>query len=394
MIGKSPGSPLLGTDAIYLDHAATAFPRHPRVGAAMQAALDIAGSAGRGGHSGAKAGALVVSSARERLAALFGAADPDTILFFPSSTVALNTAISGLAEQSAGRHVLVGPLEHAAVTRPIARIFRPEGLIRLPATASGVVNLAALENLDTSNCAGVVVQHASNVNGVVQPLMGIGAWCASRGLPFIVDGAQAAGLVPVTLVDIPGLVAYTAAGHKFLGGPPGIGIAYFANEFQPEPLWVGGNAIDSSTNTVAPSGPPRFECGTANLPGIAGLEAALKSFDEESLLERWEAATARRGEWRDRLSDVANIDLIGEEPDGDRPRTAIISLRVLGLKPTDAAKELEARTGAHCRAGLHCAPFAHEYFHTLSEGGTLRIAPGAEVTEFQRDLVLKTLATL
>ena len=379
------------TPMIYLDHAATAFPRHPGVPDAMLAAIEIAGSVGRGTHGGARGASAIVQSCRDRLAHLFGVSDPSRMILFPSSTLALSTIVADLGDRSGRERVLwIGPLEHNAVWRPAVRAFGRERVKRLPADAAGRIDVAALAALDPGNAIGVIVQHASNVNGVVQPIADVGAWAHRNELPLIVDGAQAAGLVPTALERIPGLVAYTMAGHKYLGGAPGVGVCWLAEHYDPEPLWIGGNGVDSELPRIPDTGPGRYESGTPNLPGVAALDRALAYFDEHPVAERYAALNRVRNEWREHLREVPGVELIGESDD-ELPRSPVLAVRIAGLDPTELAGILDAKVGARCRAGLHCAPLAHEYFGTLADGGTCRIAPGEETTVEERDLVLGVL---
>ncbi len=376
---------------IYLDHAATAYPRHPSVAEAMVAALQVAGNVGRGGHAGAAKGTSIVERCREKLAELLGTRRADRMLLFPSATTALNTALEAFASQSDQKRLLIGPLEHNAVTRPAWRRFGPERVSTLPALPTGVVDVERLDELKSDDVAAVVVQHASNVCGVVQPIEAIGTWCAERGLPFVVDGAQAAGLVPFRIDEIPSLRAYTTAGHKFLGGPPGVGVAYFAPRFDPTPLWVGGNGVRSQDSCVPEEGPARYECGTANLPGIAGLEAALTALLEVDRTAVWERSASLRARWVERLSAIDAVTVVGEFEPCDR--TPIIPIQVRGYSPAEASAALESAAGIRTRAGLHCAPAAHQYLGTL-DTGTLRLAPGLELTRGDEETVFESLRTL
>ncbi|MEM7263558.1 MAG: aminotransferase class V-fold PLP-dependent enzyme [Planctomycetota bacterium] len=380
---------------IYLDHAATAYPRHPSVGEAMLAALSIAGNVGRGGHQGAATGTSIVAECRERLASVLGARDAERMLIFPSATAALNTVIEHFAPRDGSvnddRRIAIGPLEHNAVTRPLKRRFGDARTAVLPAHPDGRIDLEALESFDVAGMVAVIVQHASNVSGIVQPVEEIGTWCAEHRIPFVVDGAQAAGLVPFRIEEIPALIAYTSAGHKFLGGPPGIGVAYFAPNFQPEPLWVGGNGVRSEAPTVPDDGPARFECGTSNLPGIAGLRAALGELDASKMESEWDAAQQLRRRWVDRLREIDGIDVIGEGDPVDR--TPVISVRVRGMSPAAASAALESAAGIRTRAGLHCAPAAHRFYGTL-DGGTLRLAPGIDLDDETTERVFAQLERL
>ncbi|NCG56203.1 MAG: aminotransferase class V-fold PLP-dependent enzyme [Proteobacteria bacterium] len=378
---------------IYLDHAATAYPRHPGVSEAMLKALEVAGSVGRGGHQGAQSASAIVASCREKLGHLMGASDANRISLFPSSTLALSTLIADLAQRSDSQaEIWMGKLEHNAVWRPAVRAFGDDRVRFLPTDEDGVIDVSQLKSLDMSRAAGVVVQHASNVTGVLQPVEEVGAWCLQLGIPMIVDGAQAAGLVPFSVERCPGLKAYTMAGHKHLGGPPGIGPCYLAHDYEPEPLWIGGNGIDSEHPSVPASGPGRFESGTQNLPGIAGLDAALNFFEDHPVSERFQKAVKIRQTWRDMIQEIPGVVIPGES--GTAPRTPVIALHVPGHSADQLSAELDVRIGVRCRSGLQCAPLAHQHLGTLDAGGTLRIAPGEETDGETRELVCATLAKL
>ena len=377
---------------IYLDHAATAFPRARGVAGAVATALDIAGSAGRGAHGGARQAGSLVDECRARAADLLGGDDPRRVVIFPSSTLALSTAIADLClGASAQSTLLIGPLEHNAVWRPAVRGLSEERVLLLPSHTNGLVDSAALETLDPAQALGVVVQHASNVSGLIQPIEEIGAWCSKHGLPLLVDGAQAAGIVPTVVERIPALRVYTTAGHKFLGGPPGIGLCWLAPGYEPEPLWIGGNGVDSELSRIPAGGPGRFESGTPNLPGIAGLAAALRTFDDDPPAARFSRLAAIRKVWVEDLSAIEGIEICGEG--GPGLRTPVISLQVAGFDPNEAAALLDERIGARCRAGLHCAPLAHRHLGTFPEG-SLRIAAGEEVSDEKRGVVIAALAEL
>lgn len=378
---------------IYLDHAATAHPRHPGVADAMRDALELAGNAGRGSHGGARAAGAIVASCRERISHLLGVTDPQRISLFPSSTLALSTIIADLCSGTDDDAVMwIGALEHNAVWRPAVRALGEDRVRLLPVDEGGQVDLVRLEQLDPGAGIAVVLQHASNVTGLIQPIEEVGAWCLKKRLPLIVDGAQAAGVVPISLSRCPGLVAYTAAGHKHLGGPPGIGLCYLAAGYEPQPLWIGGNGIDSELPRIPESGPGRFESGTPNLPGIAGLEAALVYFEDHPIAPIFEQRVKLRKEWRDELASVPGVEIPGE--DSKAPRTAVIPLHLPGRVPEEVAAELDARLGARCRSGLQCAPLAHRHIGTLEAGGTLRIAPGPETDEETRSRVIEAIATI
>ncbi|MBT7129823.1 MAG: aminotransferase class V-fold PLP-dependent enzyme [Planctomycetes bacterium] len=379
---------------IYLDHAATAHPRHPGVEEAMLGALHLAGSVGRGAHGGARAASQIVASCRQRLADLLGVADPQRMVLFPSSTLGLSTIIADLCRDPQPDAILwIGALEHNAVWRPAVRALGEERVRCLPVDAAGLVDLEALARMDPGPALGVVLQHASNVTGIIQPIEEVGAWCQQHSLPLVVDGAQSAGIVPLHLGRIDGLAAFTMAGHKHLGGPPGIGPCYLAPGYEPQPLWIGGNGVDSAHPTIPASGPGRYESGTPNLPGIAGLDAALNSFEEHPVAVRFEQLSQLREVWRQAIADIDGVELRGESRGEGRTdaRTPVLALDFPGLPPEQAAAILEVSSGARCRAGLQCAPLAHRHIGTLDVGGTMRIAPGLESDEQQRDQVVEAL---
>ncbi|MDE0961240.1 MAG: aminotransferase class V-fold PLP-dependent enzyme [Planctomycetota bacterium] len=378
---------------IYLDHAATAHPRHPGVEEAMIHALHLAGSVGRGAHGGAQAASQIVASCRQRLADLLGVPDPQRMVLFPSSTLGLSTIIADLCRDPQPDAILwIGALEHNAVWRPAVRALGEERVRCLPVDGAGLVDLKALAELNPGAALGVVLQHASNVTGIIQPIEEVGAWCQQHSLPLVVDGAQSAGIVPVHLGRIDGLVAFTMAGHKHLGGPPGIGPCYLAPGYEPQPLWIGGNGVDSAHPTIPAGGPGRFESGTPNLPGIAGLEAALRKFEVDPVAARFEALSQLRQLWYQSLAPLAAVEIVGEG--SSAARTPVLALQVAGIAPEQVAAELEVRTGARCRAGFHCAPLAHRHIGTLEGGGTLRIAPGLESDDLQRQQVVDALAAI
>jgi selenocysteine lyase/cysteine desulfurase len=183
------------------------------------------------------------------------------------------------------------------------------------------------------------------------------------------------------------------AGHKHLGGAPGIGPCYLAPGYEPQPLWIGGNGVDSAHPTIPASGPGRYESGTPNLPGIAGLDAALNSFEEHPVAVRFEQLSQLREVWRQAIADIDGVELRGESRGEGRTdaRTPVLALDFPGLPPEQAAAILEVSSGARCRAGLQCAPLAHRHIGTLDVGGTMRIAPGLESDEQQRDQVVEAL---
>ena len=178
-------------------------------------------------------------------------------------------------------------------------------------------------------------------------------------------------------------------------------MGYFAPGFDPPPLWVGGNGVRSHDPCVPEEGPARYECGTSNLPGFAGLEASLSVVLAADLVESWEASQVLRARWVERLRGIDGIEIVGEGTVGEGTggegtgveRTPIIPIRVVGSTPAEASATLERTAGIRTRAGLHCAPAAHAFLGT-GESGALRLAPGLELTEREEDRVFEAIADL
>lgn len=375
---------------IYLDNAATTWPKPAAVYAAVDACLrELPGSAGRGGHAGAREAARILFAVREEVAALFGAEDSTRLVFTANATQALNTALFGLRLQP-GEVVVTSSWEHNAVARPLHALAR-QGITvrRVPPAAAGPLDLAALEEA-LRGARLLVLAHASNVTGAVLPLREAARLAAQRGVTVLVDAAQTAG---VEEIDVSwGLQLVAFAGHKGLYGPQGTGGLYVAPELSLEPLCYGGTGSLSEREEQPLFFPDRLESGTVNTPGLAGLLAGVRFVRrtglaalrarEETLLQRL----------RGGLAAIPGVRLWGEYPPPS-PRTAVLSFTVQGLDSAAAALWLEQQAGVICRAGLHCAPWAHRTLGTL-ESGTIRFSPGWFNTLAEMDAAVEAVRTL
>lgn len=363
---------------IYLDNAATANPKAPGVADAMASSLTTYNAnPGHGGHKLAVATTVAVFAARAQLAALFGVQDPARLVFTSGATAALNLAIWGsLGPRPA--HVICSTWEHNAVLRPLfAWRQRTGGRITvLPATADAPVDLRALEGAITRETALIVLNAASNVTGVLNPVVEAGEIARSRGIRFLVDGSQVAGHIPLRLDDLP-LDLWACPGHKGLLGPQGVGLLYIRPGIELTPLIYGGAGFDSARETLPDAAPERYEAGTINTPGILGLGAAATYL----LAEDWQ-----RGRRHERqllrqllggLSALPNVRLFSaRQPTGG---IGVVSLTVAGWSPGQAADALDQRFGICVRSGLHCAPLAHAALGTAPHG-TVRISVGPFTT--------------
>ncbi|MFP4057358.1 MAG: aminotransferase class V-fold PLP-dependent enzyme [Candidatus Brocadiia bacterium] len=358
-------------EPIYLDHAATSWPKPQGVEDEMTRLLrELTANAGRSGHRPALESARLVFGARSRLAALLGVADPADLVFTRGATEGLNLVLKGLLRS--GERVGVCPLEHNSVMRPLDRLARERGIQveALPADPLGRIDLDRLAPLE-GRYGLVAVAHGSNVNGVVQDAGAIAA--ALPGTPMLLDAAQTAGVVPIDVAG-QGIAFLACSAHKGLLGPTGLGACALSPEHDPEPLLEGGTGSHSESFRHPAFRPDRYEAGTLNLHGIAGLSGGLAHLEAHGLLgEHKRRLTALLLEG---LSEVPGVRLFAP-----RDGTALLaSLTIEGLPPDRAAQALERDHGILCRPGLHCAPAAHAHLGTLPQG-TVRLAPGWGNTE-------------
>lgn len=375
---------------IYLDHAATSFPRPERVIRAVERCLrEVAGSPARGGHAGVLQANRLVYDARERAARLLGVADSARVVFTSGATLAINVALRGTLR--AGDHVLTTDMEHNAVARPLARLRR-EGVEVgvVPHDPDGARFVAALEEARRERTRWLVVNHASNVNGQALDLDAVAGWCAASGVRLGVDAAQSAGLLPL---DVDGLGAgwLACSGHKALHGPPGVGVLAVGAGVEIEPLVRGGTGSHSESEDPPGELPEALEPGTPNTPGIAGLGESIALVLEEGVatLHGRAQALARRLE-----SGLRAIDGVAVWGPGAAERAVpVVSFVIEGADPSLTATRLEDDWGMRLRVGLHCAPAAHRRLGTFP-AGTLRASPGPLNAEVEIDGLIAALGEL
>ena len=359
---------------IYLDNAATSFPKPPCVGARMREYVDEVGaSVGRGSYAAAQQAERVTLRLRQRLGRLFGFADPRHVILTPGNTWGLNLLLAGALRP--GDHVLVSAMEHNAVMRPLTQLAK-RGVIfaRIPCDAQGRLQTGRLEAMLRPNTRLVLLAHASNVSGTVQDAQAVGAVCAARGVPFALDAAQTAGHLPLDFAALQ-LSALSVPGHKGLLGPQGTGALLLRPDFAEtlEPIVSGGTGSASDSEEIPAYFPDRLEPGTPNLPGIFGWEAALGYLEDVTV----EAAAAHDRALSARflagLRDIPGVTLLG--PDTAEGRVAVFSLDFPGQDNAAVAARLEEEFGILIRCGLHCAPNAHRTLGTFPRG-TVRLSFG------------------
>lgn len=353
---------------IYLDNAATSFPK-PRcvTEAVMRCLTQYCGNPGRGAHPLAMASAEAIYTCRESLAAFLGLNAPESIVFTANTTYALNFALKGLLRRDT--HVLISELEHNAVRRPLCALQRErhvrfETFPVLGLTAQEITK--GIARRITPDTSAVICTHASNICSLSLPLTEIGALCLARGLLFVVDAAQSAGHLPIDMRSMH-ISALAAPAHKALYGIQGAGLLALGEGVLPEVLLQGGSGVDSLSETMPSMPPERYEAGTLSTPAIVGLSAGLafireRGLESITLHERmlFEAAKERLtalGDVRIFLPDVAGAVLLFAREHEDAEQTAA---RL-------------AADGICVRAGYHCAPLAHHALGT-PKGGAVRIS--------------------
>ena len=354
-------------DNVYLDNAATSFPKAPGVGEAMCRYVERLGrNVGRGSYAPAMEAAGGVLAVREKLAALVGAPDPRNIIFTPGATWGLNLLLRGLLRP--GDRVITSPMEHNAVLRPLEQL-RAAGVTveLLPCTDRGELVLDGLaERLPGARA--VALTHASNVSGTLFPIAQVGALCRQAGVFFLVDGAQTLGVLPVDVAAM-GIDGLAFPGHKGLLGPQGIGGLALSPALAQalEPVVSGGTGSMSESLAMPPFLPDKFEAGTLNLPGIFGLGAALDYLAAEGeALRARERKLARHLWYRLMELDGEGLRVLGSgEPDR---RVGVVSVDFPGRDNGEMAFRLEQEYGVQTRCGLHCAPLAHRTLGTFPQG--------------------------
>lgn len=373
---------------IYLDNAATTWPKPRQVVQAMAGTLEKLGAnPGRGGHLPAIQAGCIVERCREELAALLDVPSPERVVFTKNCTEALNLAISGTLRR--GDEVLCSHGEHNAVMRVLDRYERAGDItVRvLEPDAAGVLRPDTLLRAVTPRTALVIVCHASNVTGVIQPINALGAACRSRGVPLLVDAAQTAGVLDVSLIRS-GASMIAMPGHKGLLGPHGTGVLVLANDANPEPLICGGTGSASESLRQPDLLPDRYESGTCNLSGIAGLLAGVRFVRlHREQIAVYEDALAER--LRAQLAEIPGVRLLGHP---QAAKVGIVSFVADGMETSRLADGLSA-SGIAVRAGLHCAPAIHRWLGTL-ESGALRASVGVFNTEQDMDDTAAVIARL
>jgi cysteine desulfurase family protein len=357
---------------VYLDNAATSWPKPEAVYCAVDRFMrEIGATPGRGGHRREEEAQRIADEARQALAQLFHAPDPQGVVFTMNATQAINMALKGRLRT--GDHVVTSSIEHNAMWRPLKALERKGvAVTAVPCAPDGTLDPAEVEAALRPETRLVAMLHGSNVLGTILPIAEVGAICRRHGVLVLVDAAQTAGAVPIDLQAM-GIDLLAFAGHKGLYGPHGTGGLVVGPGVALETWVEGGSGVESALEVMPETLPARLEAGTHNAAGIAGLLEGVR-FVLEQGVERIRAhEVGLAGLLIEGLREIPGVSILG--PRDAAQRTAVVSVTVEGYSPDQLAAVLDQVFDVATRAGLHCAPQAHRTAGTL-DCGALRFSPG------------------
>ena len=378
---------------IYFDNPATSWPKPPQVKEAMVKFMDeIGANPGRSGHSLSIEAARIIYEAREALSVLFHVKDSSRIIFTLNATESINLALKGLLKP--GDHVITSSMEHNSVMRPLRDLERKGiELTVVPCFEDGTLDPREEEKRIRSTTRMIVLNHASNVTGTLLPIIEVGEIARVHNLLFLVDAAQTAGAYPID-VEKDGIDLLAFTGHKSLYGPQGTGglvISDRINEKEMIPLKQGGTGSRSEFEEQPDFLPDRFESGTPNGVGIAGLLAGIQFVLGKGVEQIHQGESSLIEKLIKGLKTIPQLEVYG--PKSQKDRIATLSFNLGRLSPSDVALRLEKEFGILCRPGLHCAPAAHRTLGTFPEG-TIRFGLSVFNTEAEVKTVIQAISLI
>jgi len=378
---------------IYMDNAATSFPKPPEVIEAVTHYLtNIGGSPARSSHSMALEAARTIYKARENIARLVGLEDPLRVAFTSNATTAINYGLRGLI--SPGKHVITTGVEHNSVMRPLKQL-QQEGIevSVVPCSSEGFVDTADIVKAIRRNTAMVVMVHASNVLGSIQPVCEVGKICREKGIRFLVDAAQTLGILDIDMErDCVDLLAFS--GHKALYGPQGTGglaVSRNVKGSEIKPIVCGGTGSRSETDVQPNFLPDVLESGTPNGAGLAGLGASTDFVLATGTATIWSKENALTEKLVRGLREINSVKVYG--PEDSKRRIGVVPFNIIGFDPSVVAYLLEDRYRILTRAGLHCAPMAHKTAGTFPVG-CVRMSLSWFTTESEIDTAIQAVREL
>ncbi len=367
------------SDQIYLDNGATSFPKPEEVYVTMDRTYRRLGvNPGRSGYDICLEAGNVVDNTRKMLTEFLNGTDSNRLCFSYNSTDALNLIIFGMLRP--GDHAISTTIEHNSVLRPLYHLSRDSGVEvdYVPFDDAGFVDPDDIKKKFRPNTRLVIVNHASNVVGTVQPVREIGRYCREADIPFAIDSSQSAGKIPIDMEEqFLDVVAFT--GHKSLFGPMGIGGLYVREGIEIRHTRAGGSGVRSADRAHIDEYPFRLEYGTPNVMGIAGLQAGVKWVLDKGLDEIHAQEMKLTRMLRDGLAAIPGVTLYCQDDLTDH--IAVLLFNIDGMDPGDVGTLLDVDHNIACRTGLHCAPLVHEQLGTTGNRGAVRFGIGPFNTE-------------
>ncbi len=372
---------------IYLDNAATSFPKpEPVIDAVIDCLRTKGANPGRGAHQAAMAASRVIFETREALAGLLNVEDSSNIIFTLNATDSLNMGIKGLL--SPGDHAVTTSMEHNSVSRPLNALALDGVLVsKIKCDEQGRLNLMEMERAVNSKTKLIVTTHASNITGTLMPLADIAEIAHKRGAVFMVDAAQTGGAFPLDVQSL-GIDVLACSGHKSLLGPQGTGVLYIASHIDMEEAKQGGTGGNSEDPLQPRTRPDRYESGTPNTPGIAGLGAAIKFIQEAGISKIRDKEESLTKQLMVGLKAIKGVTVYG--PPEEETRAPIVSINIDGTGCHEVAFALDKGFDVASRSGLHCAPDAHRTIGTIGSG-TVRLSAGFFNTEEEVKTALEAI---
>lgn len=372
----------------YFDHAASSWPKPPEVWLAMQQNIErSAANPGRGSHKMAVQASRTLFETRRELAKLFHISNPNDISFTLNTTMSLNLAIKGYIKE--GDHVICSSVEHNSVRRPIEYLKRTKRVevTYVSSDAKGYFDIDTVKQAFKSNTSLFVITHASNLLGSIHPIEEIAELCRSNNVKLLVDAAQTAGTFPIN-VKQSGIDMIAFPGHKGLLGPQGTGGLYIDPSIDLEVHLHGGTGSQSEAIAQPMVRPDRYESGTQNTVGIAGLGAGLKVVSEKTVKKIHEHEFALSQRLMEHLLRMEGIQLLG--PNLGEPRVGLVSFTMEGIDSSEVAFILDQSYNIAVRSGYHCTPLAHETAGTLTTGA-VRASMGFYTTDSEVDYLAQAI---
>ncbi|MDB2613727.1 aminotransferase class V-fold PLP-dependent enzyme [Chlamydiales bacterium] len=374
---------------LYLDHASTSHPKPDAMIHGISEYLNTVGaSPGRGSYSSANKGSDFISAARKELSALFHITNPNHLAFSSNATHSLNILLKGFLKE--GDHVVICSHSHNAAFRPLKTLSKERGITFtvLPISKNGSVDLYLLETMLNKKTALILLNHASNVTGIITEIGPLSKMLDDKNIAFGLDVSQTAGYIPLNVNETP--ISFLAGtGHKTLMGPSGIGFFYAKDPLKVSLMLEGGSSGNASSSPNHPKSPPyRFEAGTLNYLGIAGLRASIKHCQKMGFSKMLKQGLEVTAYLINQLQKLPYITLYGSESASQK--IPLISFNMHGITPSAVAHILDEEYAIAVRSGLHCAPNCHKTLGTYPTG-TVRVSVGNHITKENMDYLINAI---